>query len=438
MAASDDATTSATARLVAEVADRAEGRDGDVDPTPVAEPDAVHVALAEVREHLAAAWHSSEAGAEVPDSARLASVRRAVVAGLRDGTTHQVTSTRSLAIAVDRLARAVEGLITRTDELKAGLEDQHRRAEDRAGPVNAALARLRAGVATLDVGQADLEVDHAHLLARVDELALLVADAEADLARQRQRVAAATATQDVVRRAARRAMSSSSSSTATTTAATTVDDAASPLGGLADEAHLAEVTLLRRLAAVGRPAPDVVRDWARAVSDAVGHAAAAGPVLDLSCDAGEWLDVWAELGLEATGVDDVVERVAAARDRGLAVVAADPLGHLAERQAGSLGAVTAAVLADVVPLASLVELVAMARSGLGPGGVLVLAAADPRGATGGDTQWRDPRRRPVHPELVVALALESGFAEADVVVLPGDVAAYAVVARTAGEAPDAP
>jgi len=210
--------------------------------------------------------------------------------------------------------------------------------------------------------------------------------------------------------------------------------AASPLSvsTMADEADAVDATLLRRLAAAGRPDPEVVRGWARVLADAVVGAATAAPVLDLASDRGEWLDVWAELGIEASGVDDVDERVEALRGRGHDVASADPLSHLAERPAGSLGAVTAAVLADVGPLVELVDLVDHAREALRPGGLLVLAAADLASGSTADPQWADPRRRLLHPATLTLLALERGFAEADVVVLPGDAPAYALVARTAG------
>ncbi len=112
--------------------------------------------------------------------------------------------------------------------------------------------------------------------------------------------------------------------------------------------------------------------------------------------------------------------------------------HLAGVPAGSLGAVTAAVLADVVPLPDLVALVDAAREALRPGGVLVLAAADPTAGAGGDEQWADPRRRPLHPRTLALLALERGWAEADLApVPPAAGASYVLVARTAG-APPAP
>lgn len=431
MAAQDDdpPTPTETARVLAEVGERAEAA-AVVAPGPTPRPAPqlsarARAALSEARQHLDTAWHSSDAGTDLPDAARLRSVKKAVLVGLRPVTSHQVPFNRDLVVAIDRLANVVE-------ELAGTVQTVEERTDG-------TLKRVQAGIATVEVGAADLEADAADLAAQVADLtaraeALVrrLDAAEVDLVDLRRAGAATRSREDVVLRAARDAVTAAG-------AAGAAPSTALALGLLADEARRADAHLLRQLAAAGRPDAEVLRRQARVVADAVVAAAAAAPVLDLASDRGEWLDVWAEVGAEASGVEDDPDHVEALRGRGHRVVAEEPVAHVRSAPAGSVGAITAAVLADVVALPALVDLVDGARQALRPGGVLVLGAADPAGQGTDDPQWADPRRRPLHPRTLTLLVLERGYAEAEVVALgdpdePGP-AAYAVVARTAGGAP---
>lgn len=428
MAAQDDdpPTPTETARVVAEVGERAEAAPvvaAVLAPGPAPQLSArARAALREARQHLDTAWHSSDAGTDLPDAARLRSVKKAVLVGLRPVTSHQVPFNRDLVVAIDRLANVVE-------ELAGTVQTVEERTDG-------TLKRVQAGIATVEVGAADLEADAADLEAEVTDLAARAEalvrrldDAEVDLVDLRRAGAATRAREDVMLRAARDAVA----------AAGATPPAPLAVGLLADEAGRADAHLLRRLAAAGRPDAEVLRGRARVLADAVVAAATAAPVLDLASDRGEWLDVWAEVGVEASGVEDDPDHVEALRGRGHRVVAEEPVAHVRSAPAGSVGAITAAVLADVVALPALVDLVDGARQALRPGGVLVLGAADPAGQGTDDPQWADPRRRPLHPRTLTLLVLERGYAEAEVVALgdpdePGP-AAYAVVARTAGGAP---
>lgn len=405
MADHDPSAEGDAARLVEEVAARAEAAPAPASPTagPRKSAEQMRAEMADARHRLETAWHTSDSGTEIPDSDRLRQVKRAVMIGLRPVTSHQIPFNREVVVAVDRLANVVEGVATQVE----GAEE---RVDDR-------LKRVEAGIATVDVAGADAEAEVALLRATCDELTGRLEAAEAALVEQRQALAAARAREDLVLRAAR--------------------DLAGDEGRtvLAQEADAADAALVRRLAAAGRPGPEALRAQARAVVDAVAEAAVAAPVLDLASAGGEWLDAWSARGIEATGVEPDADAAETLRARGHAVAPADPVAHLASRPAGSLGAVTAAVLADVVPLADLVTLVDAARQALRPGGVLVLAVADPAGQATGDGQWADPRRRPVHPHTLTLLALERGWVEADLAALDDEAgASHVLVARTAGAA----
>jgi hypothetical protein len=272
-------------------------------------------------------------------------------------------------------------------------------------------------VATAGVQIDDLAGELAEVLDGLEDATARLAAVEATVADQRQVLGATRAREDVVLRALREAPTG---------------DATRSLG---DEAEQVDAALVRRLAAAGRPRPEVVVGWARQLEPVIAAAAAGAPVLDLDPDRGEWLDVWAGLEGTATGVESDPTIAASLRERGHDVAEGDPATQLAERPAGSLGAVTAVALAGVRPLAELVAVVDGASTALRPGGVLVLVVADPAGSPT-DVLWADPRRRPLHPATLELLAFERGFAEAEVVTLDGDdVRALALVARTAGGAP---
>lgn len=363
-------------------------------------------ALTAARHHLDNAWHSSDAGTEEAPAGKLRHAHKVALVGMKHVTSHQVPFNRELVVAVDRLTRVVEELATRLSVVDE-LEERY----------DATLRRAQAGVATAGVQIDDLAGELAEAAAALEDATARLAAVEAAVADQRQLLGATRAREDLVLR--------------------TLRDGIGDPAAVRAEAEDLDAALLRRLAAAGRPRPEVVVGWARQLEPVVAAASAGAPVLDLDPDRGEWLDVWAGLDGGARGVESDPTVATALRERGHDVADGDPAVHLGLLPAGSLGAVTAVTLADVRPLPELVAVVDAAGAALRPGGVLVLGFADPAGAVTGDVLWADPRRRPVHAATLELLAFERGFAEAEVVVLDGEVGALALVARTAGGAPGA-
>jgi SAM-dependent methyltransferase len=403
--AGDEPAVGEASRLMSEVRERAEsgdagatGSSGTTGSDPVAD---IPSTIAAARHHLDVAWHSSDAGTEIPDAARMRQVKRAVMVGLRPVTSHQVPFNRELTIAVDRLATTVEALATQVGHTE--------------GPLAATIRRVQAGIATVELGAAELDDEVAALSGALDDARARLAAAEEALAEQRERIAALERT-----------------APPTTTARPAATAPASDAGGGDDRRD----ALVRRLARAARPAADDLRAWARAVGDAVVDATADAPLLDLASDRGEWLATWRELGVEATGVDDDPAALDLLATADLPAVAADPIAHLGGLPRGTLGAISAAALADVVPLEVLLTALQAAGAALRPGGVLVLLLADPATLATGDPQWADPRRRAVPAATVERLLLDSGWSEVDVLPVGGDGAeaarAAVVVARTPG------
>jgi SAM-dependent methyltransferase len=139
------------------------------------------------------------------------------------------------------------------------------------------------------------------------------------------------------------------------------------------------------------------------------------PVLDLGSGRGEWLRILADAGLPAVGVDNNVAFVAECREAGLEVVDGDLVRHLEQRAPGSLGAVTLFQVVEHLPFPVLFDVLRSAVRALRPGGVLI--AETPNGLNlrvAASTFWIDPtHQRPLHPEVLVFLALEAGFASVE-------------------------
>jgi len=389
---------------------------------PVTLSAAGRLSLEAVRHHLAMAWTSSDAGTEVPESTRLRAAKQAVMFGLRPVTSSQVPYNREVVSAVDRLTEVVAELVTMLD-----------RADQRT---EATLKRFQAAIATVELGATDLADDNVALAARIEAAIARAEAAEQGLVEVHRRLGAANARHETLLRVTAELVDPSGDDPASSEPDRESTSGRRRLGNLARQA---DARLLRRLAAVGRPPPEALRAWAAQLGDAVAEAAAAtdAPVLDLASDGGEWLEVWADLGVPARGVDDDNEAADALVARGHTVVHDDPIGHLGQVDPRSLGVVSAAILADVGPVADLIELVDRAAGALRPGGLLVLAAAHPASFGTGDPQWADPRRRPLDSRTLSLLTLERGYSEAQVVDLCGDsghdgdeVRAYAVLART--------
>lgn len=141
-----------------------------------------------------------------------------------------------------------------------------------------------------------------------------------------------------------------------------------------------------------------------------------GPVVDIGCGRGEWLELLAEHDVEAYGVDLNDTFAQANRDRGLDVRTGDALAHLATLDPGSVGSVTGFHLAEHLPFEVLTELADQTLRALRPGGLLILESPNPTNVRVGAAQfWLDPtHERPLHPELLQFLLLQRGFSTADI------------------------
>ncbi len=171
--------------------------------------------------------------------------------------------------------------------------------------------------------------------------------------------------------------------------------------------------------------------------------------LDLGCGRGEWLELLADQGIAAEGVDLDEGMLAACRERGLNVSTADAVAHLRTLPADSRSIVTGFHIAEHLPFPVLESLVREALRVLVPGGLLILETPNPENIVVGTAGFfMDPtHERPLPPQLLAFLPEFLGFSRVKTVrlqeppslhgsetlslldVLGGSSPDYAVVAR---------
>src|SRR6185312_13342377 len=137
------------------------------------------------------------------------------------------------------------------------------------------------------------------------------------------------------------------------------------------------------------------------------------PVLDVGCGRGEMLDVLAEAGIAASGVDANAGMVARCREKGHDVTLGDGVAHLEGLEDGGLGVVFSAQVVEHLPPDALERLLAAAVRKLRPGGVLIAETVNPHSPAALKAFWVDiTHQHPLFPETMLALCRIAGFGSA--------------------------
>src|SRR5664280_3325905 len=148
----------------------------------------------------------------------------------------------------------------------------------------------------------------------------------------------------------------------------------------------------------------------RQASDAARFRGAPGPVADLGCGRGEFLEAMAAEGVAAIGCDAHPVMAARAKEKRLAVDRADLFTWLAGRADGSLGGVTAFQVVEHLPPASLFDLVELAIRKLAPSGRVLFETINPESVYAMRWFWMDLTHvRPVPAPSLAQLLSASGF-----------------------------
>jgi 2-polyprenyl-3-methyl-5-hydroxy-6-metoxy-1,4-benzoquinol methylase len=149
---------------------------------------------------------------------------------------------------------------------------------------------------------------------------------------------------------------------------------------------------------------------ARQAGDAARFRGAPGPVADLGCGRGEFLEALAAEGVAAIGCDANPVMAARAKEKKLAVDQADLFTWLAGRTDGSLGGVTAFQVVEHLPPASLFDLVELAIQKLAPSGRVLFETINPESVYAMRWFWMDLTHvRPVPAPSLEQLLRASGF-----------------------------
>lgn len=119
-----------------------------------------------------------------------------------------------------------------------------------------------------------------------------------------------------------------------------------------------------------------------------------GPVLDIGCGRGEWLELLGENGYRARGVDLNRKTVAACAARGLDVQEGEGLAWLRSLPDASLACVTAFHVVEHLPYAHLLALLREIARVLCNGGIAILETPNPANVlVGSHTFYLDPTHR---------------------------------------------
>lgn len=140
-------------------------------------------------------------------------------------------------------------------------------------------------------------------------------------------------------------------------------------------------------------------------------------VTDLGCGRGEWLELLAEVGYDAQGVDLDDAMLSACRERGLRVQTGDALAFLRGLSDASQSVVSGFHIAEHLPFDALQELVKEALRVLVPGGLLILETPNPENLVVGTSAfYLDPtHQRPIPPQLLGFLPEYAGFKRSKII-----------------------
>jgi SAM-dependent methyltransferase len=136
-----------------------------------------------------------------------------------------------------------------------------------------------------------------------------------------------------------------------------------------------------------------------------------GPVLDLGCGRGEFLELLHENGIEASGVDLNGQMVDICLDKGLLCRKGDILETLAAREDGSLGGIFSSQVIEHLPPAYLKRLIETSLHKLVPDGTLILETVNPLSVFAlVQVYYLDlSHHKPIHPQALKFMLETAGF-----------------------------
>jgi O-antigen chain-terminating methyltransferase len=163
-----------------------------------------------------------------------------------------------------------------------------------------------------------------------------------------------------------------------------------------------------------RGSEEVIRDRQRSYVDV--FADAPGPVVDLGCGRGEFLELARDASIDAYGVDRNPGMVARCEEKGLRAQEGDLLQHLASVPGASLGGVFSAQTIEHLNIRDVPRLFELAADAIAPGGRLVIETLNPESLfIFASAFYVDlGHLRPLHPLTLRFLAEKSAFRDVEI------------------------
>ena len=159
-----------------------------------------------------------------------------------------------------------------------------------------------------------------------------------------------------------------------------------------------------------RGSSDAIRER---LADYVPYFEGQGPVLELGCGRGEFLELLKEADIEAEGVDGNREMIHACRNKDVQAQVGDLVTVLADRPAGSSGGIFAAQVIEHLPPSLLRKVLADGYRVLRPKGRIILETVNPTSVIAlVESFYRDlTHQKPLHPETLDFLLRAVGFSD---------------------------
>jgi|GEM_PF-708506 len=138
-----------------------------------------------------------------------------------------------------------------------------------------------------------------------------------------------------------------------------------------------------------------------------------GPVLDIGCGRGEFLELLKDNKINAYGVDMLQANIDKCTKKNLKAELADAFYHLESIPSGSLGAITAIHIIEHFDTEHQIELIDRAFAALAPNGLLIIETPNPENIlTGSCNFYLDPTHlKPLPPMLLEFLVNARGFGD---------------------------
>lgn len=138
-----------------------------------------------------------------------------------------------------------------------------------------------------------------------------------------------------------------------------------------------------------------------------------GPVVDLGCGRGEFLELLSAAGIQSYGIDRHPDMVARSKEKGIDAREEDALAHLASVREGTLGGVFSAQMIEHLEIRDVPGFFELAADALAPGGRLVVETINPESLIVFASAFYVDlgHLRPLHPLTLRFLAEKTGFTD---------------------------